>query len=59
MIHDDDATRPVVLPPRPRCVKPVESKCQFRDELGNCGKLLTVCPYQVIPKEHGSENRRR
>jgi hypothetical protein len=59
MLRDDDTTRPVELPPRPRCVKPLESKCQFRDEAGNCGKLLTVCQYQVIPKENGSDRKRR
>lgn len=46
-MRDEDATRPITLPPlkKQRCAKPPESPCDFRDEDGFCTKRITTCPY--------------
>lgn len=47
--ENDDPTRPITLPPReqPRCVKDVESPCDFRSEEGFCEKRFTTCRWRV------------
>lgn len=43
MSREDDATRPITMPPRRRCLKPLKSACTFRDDFGLCAKRITTC----------------
>jgi|GEM_PF-6174704 hypothetical protein len=47
MSRDDDATRPITIQPLPRCGKPADSGCSFRDEEGGCTKRVTTCRWLV------------
>jgi len=49
MTREEDATRPITLPPRAKCLKPKSSKCAFRDKEGNCEKRITTCPFKSDP----------